>query len=465
MQVDVQCRFISWKKPAVREQQGAVLLVLLLFTVTAASAVLVTALNHRTRGFDGASSSNVLKIAQQALIGYALGNADLTTAIPPGHLPCPDNNGDGISNVPCGNRDESAIGRLPWKTLGLSPLRDDSGECLWYAVSGRYKESPSGNLFADADGQFVIFDSNLHRVNGVNNSDKAIAVVFVPGTTLGNQNRSTSAVSKTECGSQRISDGSSKSNNYLERLSGIDNATGSYSGVVALGGNFNSIPSISDSAFILSGSYSALGPVDFNDILAWISPNDFGPVYRQMQNFVGQHVRQCLQSFAATNGSKYPWPAILDSSSLPDYSDDSGERFGRVASDLSNTQASGLNNFWPFDPIQPSVTCFNWIWWDNWKEQIFYAVDKNSAPTLASGGLLEVDSTNTPIAVIVAGRKTTSQARNSQAEKAAIENYLELGNIPSNGNGRIPAGDESFESINFGNNPFNDYVCTATHCS
>ena len=458
----VQLGSITQKGPNPKYQYGAALLVLLLIAITVTSTVLIKALNNRSTNPNSINQGNTLKIARQALLGYALGSADLTTANPPGYLPCPDTNGDGIADALCGSRDESAIGRLPWKTLGLSPLRDANGECLWYAVSGRYKESPVGNLFADADGQFVIFDRNLQRINGVSNSDKAIAVVFASGTSLGNQNRSVNSASKTECGSQRSSDGASKSNHYMEPLSGINNATGSYTGATPIGGNFVSIPSISDSAFIRSAPYPESGPVSFNDVLAWISPKDFEPVYRQMQTFVGQHVRQCLGGYAAVNGNKYPWPAILDSSGVPDYDDDSGERFGRIASDLSNTQTAGLNNFWPLDPIQPSVTCFNWTWWNNWKEQVFYAVNKNSAPTGTSGGTLMVDAVSTSIVVIVGGRKTTAQTRNTQTEKATIENYLEISNIPATGSGRIPAGDENFATTD--SNPFNDYVCSAALC-
>jgi hypothetical protein len=36
------------------------------------------------------------------------------------------------------------MGRLPRKTPGLDALKDGSGECLWYAVSGTYKNSLNG---------------------------------------------------------------------------------------------------------------------------------------------------------------------------------------------------------------------------------------------------------------------------------------------------------------------------------
>ncbi len=39
------------------------------------------------------------------------------------------------------------IGRLPWRTLGLEPLRDGNGECLWYAVSGSHQRHPASHAY------------------------------------------------------------------------------------------------------------------------------------------------------------------------------------------------------------------------------------------------------------------------------------------------------------------------------
>src|SRR5215470_7444650 len=71
-----------------------------------------------------------LAAAQQALIAYAASNRTL-----PGRLPCPDTTNTGVADTSCGAAGQNQIGRLPWKTLGLTDLRDGSGECLWYAVS------------------------------------------------------------------------------------------------------------------------------------------------------------------------------------------------------------------------------------------------------------------------------------------------------------------------------------------
>ena len=49
-----------------------------------------------------------------------------------GDLPCPDRDDDGDADaVPGCDTAALALGRLPWKTLGLPDLRDGDGERLW----------------------------------------------------------------------------------------------------------------------------------------------------------------------------------------------------------------------------------------------------------------------------------------------------------------------------------------------
>ncbi len=79
----------------------------------------------------------------------------------PGYLPCPDYGGgnpEGSAEPICGSQDVSVIGRLPWVTLDVSTLRDGDGECLWYAVSGTYKNNPKTGLMNwDTNGQFQVY--------------------------------------------------------------------------------------------------------------------------------------------------------------------------------------------------------------------------------------------------------------------------------------------------------------------
>jgi hypothetical protein len=101
-------------------------------------------------------------LAREALLGFAATyrnkehpNADF------GYLPCPDLDGDGSSET-CGGQGQTSVGRLPYLTLNLPDLRDGSGECLWYAVSGSFKNNPKADAVNwDSTGSFRLLDDAM----------------------------------------------------------------------------------------------------------------------------------------------------------------------------------------------------------------------------------------------------------------------------------------------------------------
>jgi hypothetical protein len=110
-----------------------------------------------------------------------------------GYLPCPDLDNDGDSDPPCGTANELAIGRFPYRTLGVLPMRDGHGECLWYVVAGRFKDNPKApeTFNWDTPGQFLVRSPDgrdLHTI--VRPTDYAAALVIAPGAPLTGQNRS-----------------------------------------------------------------------------------------------------------------------------------------------------------------------------------------------------------------------------------------------------------------------------------
>ncbi|MCX8003760.1 MAG: hypothetical protein N2688_02210 [Burkholderiaceae bacterium] len=76
-------------------------------------------------------TQRALADAVSALAGFArMRRCIVGTGTVLSHLPCPDNGAaEGVAATSCS---PTAIGRLPWRTLGIEPLRDASGECLWY---------------------------------------------------------------------------------------------------------------------------------------------------------------------------------------------------------------------------------------------------------------------------------------------------------------------------------------------
>ncbi len=92
--------------------------------------------------------ANTLARAKEALIAYAVTDAER-----PGSLPCPDlvTNSAGLSNVPGDGKTDffttnicpSYVGWLPWVTLKLPELTDDTGTRLWYVLAPNLRNHSS----------------------------------------------------------------------------------------------------------------------------------------------------------------------------------------------------------------------------------------------------------------------------------------------------------------------------------
>jgi type II secretory pathway pseudopilin PulG len=131
-----------------------------------------------------AQNAKVLQNAKAALVGYVAMNAatpggPLITDDNPGSLPCPEAPGYIGDPVNEGKTSGSctlpAVGRLPWRTLGIEKPLDAASEPLWYIVSpGWAKPNPGGNTVINSNtaGQIT--------VDGV----EAVAVIIAPGERL-----------------------------------------------------------------------------------------------------------------------------------------------------------------------------------------------------------------------------------------------------------------------------------------
>src|SRR3989338_6736038 len=151
--------------PARSKQLGAALMVMLVIMVMGIAAMLINSLGAtRLKNARREITRNALAQAKDALIGYAITYGDTHSGEVHGYLPCPDtdaSNGEGSSKLSCGSKNTSVVGRLPWRSLGLAPLRDGNGECLWYAVSGTYKNNSKTDLMNwDNAGLFEVMASD-----------------------------------------------------------------------------------------------------------------------------------------------------------------------------------------------------------------------------------------------------------------------------------------------------------------
>lgn len=165
----------------VRAGGGAALLGLVAILALAIAALFIARIE---RGHSSAAerrhNGEVLRYAREALLGHVTLQAALASEANPGRLPCPEAAGffgtasEGVAAASCRL---PAIGRLPWRTLGLEKLRDAAGEALWYAVSPGWalpNTTSSLKLNSNSTGQLAVDGS----------AGAAVAIIFAPGRPL-----------------------------------------------------------------------------------------------------------------------------------------------------------------------------------------------------------------------------------------------------------------------------------------
>jgi len=135
-----------------KAQKGAALIAMAAVLVLGTSWLAVSRLmgSGQERLIAGQLHDNdVLREAKAALIAHVATTALQLTEYSPGRLPCPedpayttdlDPENDGLAATSC---TLPAVGRLPWRTLGLPRLLDNANEPLWYVVSAGWALTPA----------------------------------------------------------------------------------------------------------------------------------------------------------------------------------------------------------------------------------------------------------------------------------------------------------------------------------
>lgn len=398
---------------------------------------------------------------------------------PPGFLPCPElasNLVEGREAGSCGAKGVSSLGRLPWESLATAPLRDGYGHCLWYAVSGNYKNNPKADVLnRDIPGQFRIVDAQT----GQTIADDVVAVLFSPGPPLAGQNRTTTFGSYRYCGD----DFSAAAYLDAHTVAGasINNANiSTTSGAITT---------------LVAGHPGAAHSASFNDQLVWITRSELFAVIDQRPDIqrlfdasqqgpaLAQRSARCLARFGNKNPTaldrRLPWaaPLVISDFSNGSFNDQSGLLAGRLPfladhsrSATGNTLMSGCSgtsgssscrllrpgtNTNPVCSSGPGVAVThdpwkpvagdpgNWNsnslhgWWDKWKDHLFYALAPAFTPTAtapartsltpcALGNCLTVDGTGPYAAVVVdAGPPLGTQQRQNHTDRTTLGNYLE----------------------------------------
>jgi len=376
------------------KQQGAVLISLMFIVGIIVSFYFLNILSpNNIRAAREEQTAKALMEAKSALIGWSVSNDSA-----PGRLPCPEDTSEiGTENEgeAAGNCSLPAIGRLPFKTLGVGDLRDGNEDRLWYVISENFRNTPINSEVSTAQ----------LTINGVSNS--AVAIIFSPGVPLEGQQRSV----PTAASPPNVSD-------YLD-----------------------STNSDGDNTFATSNASS-----NFNDRLLAISHQDlFIPVEKR----VLRDAKYCLDTYAADSNAKYPWAAPVTSGT---YTGVQNTTFGRIPSIISTTGLNVLGILTLSDPDMSSnwsADCIFYVhappapssyWYNNnWRSLVFYQLASGYQPfSTANCGAscLSVMGSGNPYpgsgtyraVVIMAGKAIGMQTRSDTTDTSK---YLEEANIHS----------------------------------
>ncbi len=372
-----------------RTQRGAALMVMMLVLLTAMTAVLVSRVSvNSVRNQQLGETGEVLAMAREKLIDYATILPDIAPG-QPAKLPCPDIDGSGgwlegeAHRDACGATGVTVMGRLPWRTLGLTPPKDGSGACLWYVVSGSHKDAATASspmVNPDTNGQLQVrVIDNDDWLAGAAPEQRPVALVIAPMMSLGGQSRPAPAGADDSCSSGFAA------GDFLDAdaASGITNA--------AVSGS----PDVVEVFGVFSGRSD-----DHNDRVAVITRADLARAVESRHDYpdrvreLGLAVAGCIADYArnnpgGTDDKRLPWPAPIR---MADYRTDSsyddaasGILAGRLPDAVDESSTLIGNSITQVlsacDPVAvPQWTPQMQLAWSNWKDHLFYAVAESYAP-------------------------------------------------------------------------------------
>ncbi len=426
-------------------QTGAALLALILMIIAGSAWMLISNLNATAiQNQRDKHDARILAEAKEALISYAVTHSDLSAAGNYGFLPCPDIDElgsikEGGSHGTCGSKYHNSLGRFPWRSLGLEPLKDSAGECLWYAVSGQYKHSaPSSRsdlLNSDSNGTFEIYASDgTTMLIGDAPEDRPVAVIIAPGAPIYDQDRENLDPDDVpNCG------GNYDPIQYLD----VENPASPGSGIENYGVG-NEADGI-DKLVLASDKDRS----EFNDKIIYITRNDIWKEIKRRNDFPYDNdldaenifydiddtissdienltywIASCISDYGKNHGSNksLPYPAPLnidndvdngdyrDSSSYEELGEGYGSSglhlvdgvplFGRLPDQLSYSESvtgkaesliTGCDL--PSSQIDDDLESKYKAMWHHWKDHFFYAV----AAVFQPRPIAEWDTTAAPI--------------------------------------------------------------------
>ncbi len=399
-------------------QTGAALIFFSLLLVIISSSIILTHLDGRQiKNERDKKTSAALAEAKAALIAYSLkldiGTCTSLNCRRPGDLPCPDMNNNGEAGTACGSQN-LRIGRFPWKTLGVTDLRDGDGERLWYALSNQYKNNPRVfPLNSDAMGTITVKTSQGLVINDGSLGTGVVAVIFAPGYPI---------LRDDGLQQSRVSSNENSPEHYLDILLGEDNA---------------SFSDGTTDGFIMGPANDNSGGEIINDRLIVVTRQD---MLQSMEALVLSKVKNAL-SIYYSNQSYFPNPANFNDEGCLGSSDIGAVScISSVTNNPGRLPVDGHVPEWETESILRGEASGNWFQQNGWREFIMYAV----APACATGtincngtGMLQLNNaiqqpdTDKRVVLISSGKAIDMQTRTSNLEKGSLANYFEDENLSS----------------------------------
>ena len=433
------------------KQNGIALLVLVIIIALTLSTYYFSSISVVDIKIDNLEKTRVaLKQAKRALINYAVMHADGEGSGDSGeygYLPCPHTKiipfftEEGVQDGSCGGKNKNSVGYLPWSSLDSNILRDGSGSCLWYAVSGGYKNNLNSDLInEDTNGMFQLVDSGGAVVTGNASENRVVAIILSPGSALDGQSRTVD--SATICGD----DGTNPSA-YLEGNGGTDNAV--------LFGSTDTIDQFIHASITSDSPVPPSIVPPYNDYFITITREEIWSAILGRSDFnnkmtdLTEVLAKCLSQYAAiSTKDRLPWPAPMN---LTDYRDDSKYddasgytgRFPFIITDSNSAITVGSNgelftqaacNILGGLTVDLTNTSSEYrILWNNWKDHFFYVLSKDFEPaaTTASCGSNCITVNTVPMAgvVIYAGsRQVGMQIRNGAVAAGDVDTKDDISN-------------------------------------
>ncbi|MDO9598101.1 MAG: hypothetical protein Q7J47_10335 [Azoarcus sp.] len=406
-------------RPRPAAQAGMVLIAVLLAIVLGGAGLMLASgeLTTQARIRAQARSTAALAQARTALLGYAISYAEQHPGQGYGYLPCPDTANTGSTPIgACHVRDHGALGRFPYRTLGLPDLRDGWGDCLWFAVAGSVKNNPKALVLNwDSPGQFEIVDDAGHSLASL--ADRAIAVLIAPGPPRDSQTRTASNTQRCPGSASAAADLSAFLDPpYPDNIAGTQVFT--------------------------QGLADGLGN---NDLLTWITIDELFDGLRRRSDFP-LFINGMLDRASTVFGAWSTNPSLL----LAQAAQIDGNRLsGRLP------DAATLGIAPPFADVH-----------DNWRDQVHFVACADGSACLAAD---LSDSAHTPLnaahescrALLLFGGErirtgSDTQSRTTAAERADPAQYLEGANRSS-----IATGSGSFDGYRQFSVPFPSQPATA----